>query len=339
MTTAEKIYHVLIGVAYGDALGMPTENMTGEQISNRFGKVTEFLSAPSDGPINRSLPAGTVTDDTENTVFICRMLIDSQGQVDRERFLKYLMQWLEEDPNSANVTGPSTKAAVEAIKAGTPIEQAGIYGTTNGAAMKIAPIGLVTTYQDVPDLVQKVAEICVPTHNTQIAIQGASVVAAAVNFLFSEAEIDWDQFYDLIDDVIAESARYGNQLPTPSIAKRIAYGRHLADDYDEAEFFDELYHFLGTGLPTIETVPAAISLVYRNRGALKQSIEMAANIGGDTDTIAAICGAICGGYHFDLSTEKVGQLEQANTINFGELAEQLAEIVKDGGLAHVNKSL
>jgi ADP-ribosylglycohydrolase len=219
---------------------------------------------------------------------------------------------------------------VEAIKKGTPLAEAGKLGTTNGAAMKIGPMGLITPYRDLPALVQQVAEICVPTHNTQVAIQGAAVVAAAVNYLFQNERADWDEFYTLLAQAVTLSAPYGNQLPTPDMGQRLSYSRQLADDLAEDDFLKQLYTFLGTGLPTIETVPAAIALVYRYRGDLTQAVEAAANIGGDTDTIGAICGAICGGYHYNLVPAMAQQLADVNQLGLERLAQQLAPIVGKG---------
>lgn len=69
---------------------------------------------------------------------------------------------------------------MDKITQGVPIEETGVTGTTNGASMKTAPIGIISDYQDLPTLVKNVAEICLPTHNTTITIAGASAVAAAI---------------------------------------------------------------------------------------------------------------------------------------------------------------
>lgn len=66
------------------------------------------------------------------------------------------------------------------IAQGVPIEETGVTGTTNGASMKIASIGIISDYRDLSRLVKNVAEIYLPTHNTTIAIAGASAVLAAI---------------------------------------------------------------------------------------------------------------------------------------------------------------
>jgi ADP-ribosylglycohydrolase len=327
-TTQERVRETLLAIAYGDAMGMPTENLTKTQIEQRYGEITDFQPSPDDlGTFVRHLEAGTVTDDTENAIFLCEMLIETGGKVEAEIFVKYLIDWLEHDEKSAVVAGPSTKRAVDAIKHGTPLSQSGIWGTTNGAAMKIAPIGLVSTWQNLDELVNNVAAICLPTHNTQIAIQGAAIIAAAVSFMFDNDDVDWDEYYSVIGRSAFLAANYGNKLPTPDILKRIACGRRIAELKDDAQFKDELYSFLGTGLETIETVPAAISVVYHYRGNLRACVRACAAIGGDTDTLGAICGAICGGYMFNLNDDDVALLRSVNDIDFDGVAKAMTPLV------------
>ena len=45
---------------------------------------------------------------------------------------------------SLSLLGPSTKRALAALLAGTPLDETGRTGTTNGAAMRITPVGVAT---------------------------------------------------------------------------------------------------------------------------------------------------------------------------------------------------
>ncbi|MFT8356463.1 ADP-ribosylglycohydrolase family protein [Bifidobacterium aquikefiri] len=325
----QSVLNVLLSIAYGDAMGMPTENLTRQQIAERYGTLSTLMPSPSDvGTFIRHLDAGTVTDDTENTIFMSKMLIDSGGRIDSHDFVDYLTDWLHHDEKSSSVVGPSTRRAIEAIERGVSMEQSGIWGTTNGAAMKIAPIGLVSSCLDLPQLVENVAAICKPTHNTQIAIQGASVIAALDSFLFMNEDVDWNQYYDIAFAAAQEAETRGNKLPTPSIAKRMAYGRRIAGLTSEEAFQDELYSFLGTGLETIQTVPAAVTIVFRYRADLRKCVGVSANIGGDTDTIGAICGGMCGSVNCNLLDSEKSTLIAANSIDFNNVAFGLSQLVK-----------
>lgn len=87
-----------------------------------------------------------MTDDTINSILVTEMLSENGGRVDAQVFIKKLRYWMKHSDKSSAVVGPSTAKALELIEAGTPMEEAGSTGTTNGAAMKIVPIGLLAGY-------------------------------------------------------------------------------------------------------------------------------------------------------------------------------------------------
>ena len=129
------------------------------------------------------MPAGAITDDTEQTLLLGRILLESGERFDHKRWVEALVDW-ERDVKargSYDLLGPSTKRAIDAINAGVPPEEAGREGDTNGAAMRIAPVGILMPPEPLDALVAKVAETCRATHNTSIAIASAAAVAAAVS--------------------------------------------------------------------------------------------------------------------------------------------------------------
>ena len=78
-------------------------------------------------------------------------------------------------------SAPPRRAAIQAIRNGTAPELAGANGTTNGAAMRIAPVGIATAVTDLDDLIGAVEEACLVSHHTSVAIAGAAAVAAVVS--------------------------------------------------------------------------------------------------------------------------------------------------------------
>src|SRR4051812_50038132 len=71
----------LYGLAIGDALGMPTQLLPRERIAARYGTLTGFEPGPDENEISAGLPAGRVTDDTDQAVIGARALIDGGGGV------------------------------------------------------------------------------------------------------------------------------------------------------------------------------------------------------------------------------------------------------------------
>lgn len=137
-----------------------------------YGNVEDFVAPVVDHPVSKGLVAGTVTDDTEQALLLGRILVVSGDSFDHTRWVNALLDW-ERDVKargSYDLLGPSTKRAIDAINDGVPAEEAGSGGDTNGAAMRIAPVGIMMPAEPLDALVAKVAETCRATHNTSIAI-------------------------------------------------------------------------------------------------------------------------------------------------------------------------
>ncbi|MCL6548869.1 MAG: ADP-ribosylglycohydrolase family protein, partial [Alicyclobacillus sp.] len=83
----DRALGALFGLAIGDALGMPTQSLPRRTIVARYGsRVPGFEAAPPDHPIARGLPAGRVTDDTEQALLLGQLLVDAQGAPDPQEF-------------------------------------------------------------------------------------------------------------------------------------------------------------------------------------------------------------------------------------------------------------
>src|SRR5690349_5387022 len=83
----------LYGLAIGDALGMPTQLLSRERVAARFGRLTGFEPGPDENEISAGLPAGRVTDDTDQAMIVARALIDGGGEVDQRALAEALLAW------------------------------------------------------------------------------------------------------------------------------------------------------------------------------------------------------------------------------------------------------
>ena len=180
MSAADRARGALYGLAIGDALGMPTQLLSRQQITARWGPLlTGFEPAPPGHPIAAGLPPGAVTDDTEQAVLLARMLVKNRGVPGPDDWAAALIGWELDmaERGSLDLLGPSTKRALTAVLEGTPPEEAGRHGDTNGAAMRITPVGIAFA----AGLIDRVVEASLVTHNTSVALAGAAAVAAAVS--------------------------------------------------------------------------------------------------------------------------------------------------------------
>ena len=298
--SADRARGALYGLAIGDALGMPTQLLSRRQITGQWGPLlTGFEPAPPWHPIAAGMPAGAVTDDTEQAVLLGRLLLT--GRVDPRELANALAAW-ERDMaarGSLDLLGPSTRRAVEAVLAGTPPEEAGTSGDTNGAAMRIAPVGIATALtageRDLPALVDAVHQASLVTHNTSVALAGAAAVAAAVSAGIGGADVA------AATSVAIEAARLGAErghwVAGADIAARIGWAAGLTAGRPAEEAAAVIYSLVGTSLATQESVPAAFAVLAAVPGDPWRACLLAASLGGDCDTIAAIAGAIGGACH------------------------------------------
>jgi ADP-ribosylglycohydrolase len=298
MDATSRARGALYGLAIGDALGMPTQMLSRPQIVDRWGELlTGFEPAPPGHPIAAAMPAGTVTDDTEQAVLLGRLLVSGHGTIEPNEFASALVTWERDmaERGSLDLLGPSTKRAVAAVLAGTPPEEAGSAGDTNGAAMRITPVGIAVAPDSVPALVDRVVMASRVTHNTGIALAGAAAVAAAVSAGVSGATIA--QATALAVEAARIAADRGHWVAGADVAARIEWASGLVAGQDKTEAAGLVYTLVGTSLATQESVPAAFAVLAAIPDDPWQAGLLAASLGGDCDTIAAMAGAIAGACH------------------------------------------
>jgi len=184
-----------------------------------------------------------------------------------------------------------------------PPEEAGATGTTNGAAMRIAPVGIavsVALHDSTPNLrlstlVDRTVMASCVTHNTGVALAGAAAVAAAVSAGVSGATIA--EATALGIQAASSAARRGHWVAGADVAARIEWATSLVASHAQAEAAELIYTLVGTSLATQESVPAAFAVLAAVPADPWRACRMAASLGGDSDTIAAMTGAIAGACH------------------------------------------
>src|SRR5690554_3381660 len=245
----------LIGGALGDALGMPTQLLSPAQIRETYGFVENFVLPVPDHPVSKGLPAGTITDDTEQALLLGQVLLETDDAFDHHRWVNALVEW-ERDVKARGsyvLLGPSTKRAIDAINAGAPPEEAGRNGDTNGAAMRIAPVGIMMPPEPLDALVAKAAETCRATHNTSIAIAAASSVAAAISCGIAGG--GWREAMGRAVEAARLGVREGDRITGPDIAARIGWASELVRGKPMREGMHLIADLIGTGVAAEQSVP------------------------------------------------------------------------------------
>lgn len=327
----DRALGALLGLAVGDALGMPTQSLSRSAIAERYGVVDRLLDGADDQPIAPKLPAGTVTDDTEQALLLARILLDHDGRVPPRVFASSLEKW-EQDMirrGSLDLLGPSTRRALTRLADGEPPEIAGRDGVTNGAAMRVAPVGIAYAG---PRLLDAVVESAVVTHHTAPGIAAAAAVAAAVSAGVSGAGLP--AALDAALDAARAGARRGGWAAGADVAARLDVAFRVLPGLGRAALADTLVAVVGTSVTATESVVAALGLAAALGDDPRAALVTAASLGGDTDTVAAICGAVLGAVHgaAALPADLVGTVRRVNA----PLLDPLDDVVE--GLLHLRST-
>ncbi|MEW6879979.1 ADP-ribosylglycohydrolase family protein [Trueperella pyogenes] len=288
---------VLAGVALGDSFGMPGELWTRSTVQKYFDKIEDFLPGPDGHFVVDGFKAGQYTDDTQQTLMLARTIIETGGEVRCEDVARNLVAWADAvGASEGNFLGPTSAKAINLLRAGANPRTLEADGETNGAAMRITPIGVVRSLTDMEGFLDAVEESCYMSHRTSVAISGAALIAGivseAVEQALSDREIDLMQCVDAGIAAASAGLQRGKEvvsahLPTRAkLAVKIAY-----ESSDDEDFSQRIYDEIGSSVLMIDSAPAAVGLLVRSGGDPMKAAYLAANLGGDTDTIGAMaCG-------------------------------------------------
>jgi ADP-ribosylglycohydrolase len=314
---AESIVGCLIGAAVGDALGLHCEGMSKKRRMKIFGEAGDY---------HFIFGRGMISDDTEHTCMVAQSLISSGGDVDKfTSALGWRLRfWAIMLPAG---TGMATLKSMIKLLIGFPPSKSGVCSAGNGPAMRSAIIG-ASYGSDKNKMFELVRASTRVTHTDEKALYGALSVALAAHmssvnnnreippqdFLAPmQTLIEGDgsnEFMDLLKDV-TDSVESGHS--TESYAKILGLEKGVSG---------YMYH----------TVPIVLHSWLSNQGDFSSAICEVINLGGDTDTTAAILGGIMGagtGIKGIRDKWQDNILEWPRTVKWMKnLGEHLAESVK-----------
>ncbi len=282
----------LIGLALGDALGMPGQGMKRQEVRSHYGWISDFVAPIEGHPISHGLEPAMVTDDTEQSLLLARQILASPDQFEERAWANALVAWEVEvkERGLLDLLGPSTKRALQRLQDGASPAEAGLGGRTNGAAMRICPVGIATPLDPLPEFLERVHETCRITHNSAIALAAAAAVAAAISAGISGAS------YEAASSLALITARKSEALALApgegGLALRIERAFDIVAQAAPNQAFETLVGEIGTDVDSMQSVPTALALVRLAEGEPWRVACLAANAGGDSDTIGAIATAI-----------------------------------------------
>jgi ADP-ribosylglycohydrolase len=269
----------VLGLAIGDALGMPYEGWDSNSIKSSLGAL-EFKPAPF-----RGLASGQFTDDTKMALCHLDSLIEKR-RVDAEDMAQKFLAWFKS--GDWRGIGGTTLRAMRKLEKGASWRESGIsgkYAAGNGGAMRIAPLGLFYT-KDIENLREGVEKAVIITHNNEEAVEGAVAIAYLVARGAEKGILDEKERFGLFSELL--------EFLKPSEVKR-----NLMEAFDllKKNFPpSEAARILGNSGYVVESVASAVYSFFYSPHDFKKAVFEALLCGGDTDTICAMTGAISGAF-------------------------------------------
>jgi ADP-ribosylglycohydrolase len=281
----------LLGQALGDALGFVVEARP-HAVAGEY--VERYLLAGRAGELaHPEFPFGQYSDDTQ----LARELVVSYadaGGWSPEAFAGRLATLFAEGRDVS--AGPGTRAAAMRLQGGTHWSRSGTPApyAGNGSAMRAAPLGLLFG-EDTRSMIEATVEQSVMTHLDPRCSAGALAVAGAVSLATKRAPVRNEEFLDALaaltaaaDQSVAEAIRglrrWAHLAPDEA-------ARHLHDERLDPAFSGE---WRGISAFVTPSVVWSLYAFLRTPDDYWATVCTAIGVGGDTDTMAAIAGAISG---------------------------------------------
>ena len=259
------------GCAIGDSLGAPIEGMSAEAITARDGLTDRFRSF-------REYDPGQYTDDTQLALAIARA-VNRTGRVDGQAIAEEFAQLFR----SGEIVGagPVARRAVERFIDGVAWDEAALADDLpfNGAAMRIAPVGLWNV-GDEAGLVRDTEISSIVTHRHPRAIDAAIVIGAAVAAAAQSQAVERASFLDRVSHPIRDR--------DPAFRAQILA---LETDYPGPPSAH------GVNVDATQSTLAVLHCFLSAPNDYLAMLERCFRLGGDVDTIGAMAGSIFGALH------------------------------------------
>ncbi len=302
----------LLGTAVGDAVGLRREGLSRRRATKMYG-------GPPLGP-DFILGRGMCSDDTEHTLMVGRSLVISAGHTGdfQREMARQLKRWLLTGP--AGIGIGTLKACVRLL-IGMDASRSGVQSAGNGPAMRSALLGVCAENEEhLKQLVRASTRI---THTDPRAEEGALLVARAAGLATRDPSVCPSDFLaDAVSTIQGEELRQTLSQVVTALSRGVP----------TLQFAESQGWSGGVTGYVNQTVPAALYCWAHSPDDFRRCVENAVLLGGDTDSVAAITGAVCGA---NLGTNEVPKqwtdrlAEWPRTIRWMEqLARDLASMTQ-----------
>jgi ADP-ribosylglycohydrolase len=278
-TMTAKIKSVLLGVAVGDALGVPVEFESRQTIHQN--PVTDMI-----GYGTYNLPPGTFSDDSSLTFCLAEALtqgfdLNTIGQ----NFVKWCYQNYWTPRGNVFDIGIATHQAIDRLASGVQPDLAGgidVSSNGNGSLMRISPLLFYLLDKTIDERFEITRQVSSITHG-----HIRSIIACFYYLEFARRLYAQKDKFEIYKNLKSEITDYLISLSI-SLSDIELFNRLLKENIHELKE-EQIY----SGGYVLHTLEASIWCLLTT-STYKDAVLKAVNLGADTDTTGAVTGGIAG---------------------------------------------
>ena len=294
MRRRDRVYGALAGVAVADAVALPVQGMSLEEITRFYDGHDQLVDAGASHPTMPGAPAGTFTQITREVLAAASRLL-----------------------------GEAPSEPTDEARAGDGDWLAG-----SRYILRAIPVGIVTLTAEPEVFADAVWRACGSDDLTSQEFQAAALIAAAVS-LGLDWKFDWrnnaSSLLRAACEVVATLPRRGIPVPGADVLDETRRAIGLVTTFAK-DTFEQLRHHIGTSADPAQSVPAAcaVSVQFTDKFSAFQSVAL----GGEAGIISAIAGSIIGTLYgvTTFSAHNLAAIEKVSHPGLAPLADRLTDL-------------
>lgn len=284
-----KVNDGIVGLVVGDALGVPVEFKTRREL-----QMNPVTGMRGHGTYNK--PKGTWSDDSSLALATMQSIVN-RGTIEYGDILSEFCLYAHEGKYTQYGTfdyGNTTGAAIERFERGVnPLECGGTsrYEITNGSLMRILPVAFI---EDID--YETIENACRITHGHELCRIACSL------------------YVEIARSILSDDLEMSEHIQRSCVKIK----RHYAG-FDWLESFNRIFENdlddVESGFYVVETLECALHCLMTT-SSYREAVLKAVNLGGDSDTVGAVCGGLAGIYYGydDIPSEWIDDIPQIDYV-------------------------
>ncbi|WP_372364717.1 ADP-ribosylglycohydrolase family protein [Candidatus Uabimicrobium sp. HlEnr_7] len=297
-----KFTGAIFGAVVGDVIGAAVEAHSSEYINSKYKTIDDILEEDIICDSFGKWQFGCFTDDTQTIIAVSHWLINGRldGESLLDEFVRYYEEWRRYGPSMEKIICHVRKTHNKTSLSQMCFAE-GSYG--NNSVVRILPVAL-RFCNDYQKLIQIARISSLTTHSHRLAVQAAILNAVAIMFVINmKGKFHYSRVTNPIKVTLNKFKSYFQDTREYEVAIE-----EIENGLEKNRSTQDMLQILGSDITAQRSFPIALYSFLKNPNSYEKVIADAIFIGGDTDSVACMAGALSGAYL------GIGRVSQQNCI-------------------------